>query len=118
VTPGPIVITATFVSYQIAGLVGAVVGTVAIFLPSLFAVVLVEPWFQRLRSSARFRAATQGFLLSFVGLLASVTIHFARLVPWNAPAAIIAALALVALLLKVDVLWVVLAGAAASAVAM
>jgi chromate transporter len=118
VTPGPIVITATFVGYQIAGVVGAVVGTVAIFLPSFFVLVLVEPWFQRLRSSARFRAATQGFLLSFVGLLASVTIHFARLVPWNAPSAIIAALALVALLLKVDVLWVVLAGALASAIAM
>ena len=118
VTPGPIVITATFVSYQIAGLVGAMVGTVAIFLPSLFAVVLVEPWFQRLRSSARFRAATQGFLLSFVGLLAAVTIHFARMVSWNVSSAIIAALALVALLLKIDVLWVVLAGAVASAVAM
>ena len=118
VTPGPIVITATFVSYQIAGLAGAVVGTVAIFLPSLFAVVLVEPWFDRLRSSARFRAATQGLVLSFVGLLASVTIHFARLVPWNVPAAIIGALALVALLLKLDVLWVVLAGAVASALTM
>jgi len=45
--PGPIVITATFVGYQVAGLAGAVVGTMGIFLPSLFAVVLVDPWFSR-----------------------------------------------------------------------
>jgi chromate transporter len=118
VTPGPIVITATFAGHQIAGLAGAVVGTVAIFLPSLFAVVLVEPWFDRLRSSTVFRAATRAFVLSFVGLLASVAIQFARLVSWNVPSVIIALLAFIALLRKVDVFWVVLAGAAASAAIM
>jgi chromate transporter len=41
VTPGPIVITATFVGHQVAGLAGATVGTVFIFLPSLLMVVLV-----------------------------------------------------------------------------
>jgi chromate transporter len=115
VTPGPIVITATFAGYQIAGLAGATVGTVSIFLPSLFAVVLVEPWFERLRSRVAFRAATRGFVLSFVGLLASVTIQFARLVSWNAASVTLALLALVALLRKVDVVWVVLAGAAVAA---
>ena len=118
VTPGPIVITATFVGYQVAGLAGATVGTVCVFLPSLFGVVLVEPWFDRLRSSARFRGATQGLVLSFVGLLASVTVQFARVMPWNALSGAISSLALTALLLKVDILWVVLAGAVASAVIM
>jgi chromate transporter len=118
VTPGPIVITATFVGYQVAGLAGAVAGTVCVFLPSLFAMVLVEPWFDRLRSSAVFRGATQGLVLSFVGLLASVTIHFARLIPWSVPSAILATSAMAALLLQVDVLWVVLACAAVSALVM
>ena len=114
-TPGPIVITATFVGYQVAGLAGAVVGTICIFLPSFFAVVLVEPWWGRLRSSSLFRGATQALVLSFVGLLASVTAQFAHLTPWSVPSVIIAALALTALLYKIDVLWVVLAGAVVSA---
>jgi chromate transporter len=118
VTPGPIVITATFVGHQVAGLTGAIVSTICVFLPSLFAVVLVEPWFGRLRSSSLFRGATQAFVLSFVGLLASVTIQFARLTPWSVPSAIIATLALTALLCKIDVLWVVLAGAIVSALIM
>jgi chromate transporter len=118
ITPGPIVITATFVSHQMAGVVGAVVGTISIFLPSLFAVVLVEPWFARLRARPAFRGATRGFVLSFVGLLASVTVQFGRLVDWRLPSALLALGALVALRLKVDVVWVVLAGALVSAVVM
>jgi len=114
-TPGPIVITATFVGCQVAGLAGALVGTVCIFLPSFFAVVLAEPWSRRLRSSSLFRGATQALALSFVGLLASVTVQFAHLTAWNVPSVIIAALALAALLNKIDVLWVVLAGGVVSA---
>ena len=116
VTPGPIVITATFVGYQVAGLIGACVGTAGISLPSLFVVVLVEPWFQRFRRSPVVQGITRGLVLSFVGLLASVTIHFARVVPWSVPTAFIALGGLVALLRKVDVFWVVLAGAAISVV--
>jgi chromate transporter len=115
ITPGPIVITATFVGYQAMGIAGALVGTVCIFLPSLFLVVLVEPWFRRLRSSPAFQGVTRALLLSFVGLLASVTAHFAMAAPWSVPSGAIAGLAMAALLLKVDVLWVVLAGAAISA---
>ena len=116
VTPGPIVITATFVGQQMAGIPGALVGTVCIFLPSLFIVVLVEPWFRRLRSSPTFQTVTRALVLCFVGLLASVTIHFAQIAPWSIPSGIVATLAFVALLLKVDVVWVVLGGAALCAV--
>jgi len=73
VTPGPIVITATFVGHQVAGIAGAVVGTACIFWPSFFAVVLVEPWFRWLHASVLFQGASRGIVLSFVGLLASVT---------------------------------------------
>jgi chromate transporter len=111
VTPGPIVITATFVGYQVAGLPGALAGTAGIFLPSLFVVTLAEPWFRRLRGSAAFQGATQGLVLSFVGLLASVTVQFGRAVPWGVSTALLAAGALVALRLRVPVYWVVLAGA-------
>lgn len=115
VTPGPIVITATFVGHQVAGVAGAVVGTVFIFLPSLFVLVLADPWFRKLRSSDLFQGASRALVLSFVGLLVSVAIQFARLTSWTAASVVIAGLALVALLRKVDVHWVVLAGAVVSA---
>ena len=115
VTPGPVVITATFVGQRVAGLAGALVATVSIFLPSLFVLLVAEPFFQGLRSRPSFAGATRGLVLSFVGLLASVAVHFARITPWSMTSGALATLGLAALLLEVDVVWVVLAGGAVSA---
>jgi chromate transporter len=114
VTPGPIVITATFVGYMAAGPWGAPVCTVAIFAPSFLMVAGVTPYFDRLRRSRRFNAAVAGVLSSFIGLLFTVTVAFAWRIPWEPRRAVIAAAAFAALLLKVKLPWVVLAGTAAS----
>ena len=113
-TPGPIVITATFVGYLVNGFTGAIVATVAIFLPSFLILVGVAPYFDRLRASPWFARAIGGILCSFVGLLLMVTIRFALNVHWDFPHMALAGAAFVALLLKLDILWVVLAGTAIS----
>jgi len=110
ITPGPIVITATFVGYLLYGIAGAIVATASIFLPSFLMVVGVVPHFDRLRASDRFNRCMSGILASFVGLLLSVTLQFGLDVPWNVPRIVLAGTTLVALLLRVDVLWVVLVG--------
>jgi len=109
-TPGPIVITATFVGYLLHGLIGAGVATVAIFCPSLLLVIGLTPYFSRLRTSSWFNRAITGVLSSFVGLLLAVTIRFALQVHWDWPHLLLATAALAALLKKVDILWVFLAG--------
>ena len=117
VTPGPIVITATFVGYQVAGLLGAIVGTVAIFLPSFLMVVLTVPYFDRLQHTLLFRRALRGILASFVGLLLAVTLQFGTAASWTAPSILLAVAAFVALcFLKIDILWVVLVGAVVSVI--
>ena len=83
VTPGPIVITATFVGYVLHGVAGAVVATVTVFLPSFLMVIGIVPYFDRLRASEWFNRCMSGIFASFVGLLLSVTIQFALGVPWN-----------------------------------
>lgn len=114
VTPGPIVITATFVGYQIAGLPGAVVGTVAIFSPSFLMVLITVPYLDRLQRWLMFRQALRGVLATFVGLLLSVTLQFAMAASWTSRSIPLALAAFVALRLKIDILWVVLAGAGLS----
>jgi chromate transporter len=114
VTPGPIVITTAFIGYLVYGLAGAVVGTIAIFTPSFLLVVGFAPLFGRLKSSPWFLRATTGILASFVGLLLFVTVKFALAVPWDAIRVLLGLAALAALLRKVDILYVVLAGAAVS----
>jgi len=114
VTPGPIVITTTFIGYLVFGLAGAVVGTVAVFTPSFIILVGVQPFFDRLKNAAWFLRATNGILASFVGLLLFVTVKFTLAVPWDAARVILGLAALAALLRRVDILYVVLAGAAIS----
>lgn len=53
ITPGPVVITAGFIGYLVAGLPGAIVATVAIFTPIYLAVVIPGRWFLRHREQPR-----------------------------------------------------------------
>jgi len=110
VTPGPIVMTATFVGYLLRGPLGGLLATVCVFLPSFMIVIATAPYFNRLRSSPYFKKVITGILCSFVGLLLTVTIRFAVDIPWDLPRILLSGAAFVALILKVDILWVVLAG--------
>jgi chromate transporter len=116
VTPGPIVITATFIGYMLGGLFGGVIATLGIFLPSFTLVVAVSPYFDRLRTSPYFNKIIGGVLCSFVGLLLTVTFRFALNVHWDLSHLLLASGALVALLLKVDIFWVVVVGTIISVV--
>jgi chromate transporter len=107
ITPGPIVITATFVGYLAHGLSGAITATIAIFTPSIVILIATAPMLDRLKSSPYFLGATKGALASFVGLLLFVTIKFALAVQWDIPGALLAASVLLALIKKVDILYIV-----------
>jgi chromate transporter len=110
VTPGPIVITATFVGYMVKGIGGAIVATIGVFTPSFMMVIGIAPYFDKLRTSPRFVGALNGILCSFVGLLIAVTVRFILNINWGPAHVVLVILALIALLRKIDVLWIVLAG--------
>ncbi|MBW6485856.1 MAG: chromate efflux transporter [Syntrophobacterales bacterium] len=114
ITPGPIVITATFIGYLQYGLAGGIIATAAIFLPSFVIIAGMVPYYDRLRTSPWFSRALHGILFSFVGLLLSVTIRFGLKVPWEAIRILIAGGTFAALFFKVKLLYPVLAGIAAS----
>lgn len=114
VTPGPVMITATYVGYLLHGLLGASIATLAIFLPSFIILVAVTPYFERFRASPYFNTIIKSVLCSFVGLLLMVTVNFAQDVAWDAEHIILAAAAFLALLRRVDILWVILVGAVIS----
>jgi len=114
ITPGPIVITATFVGYLVYGMAGAIIATIAIFTPSFLMLVFVAPFFDRLKASAHFIQAIDGVFASFVGLLVYVCIKFTMIVPWDVPRILLGVATLAALLRRVDILYIVLAGAVIS----
>ena len=114
VTPGPIVITATFIGFLLSGLVGAAICTISVFLPSFLIVTSITPVFDKLRTWKLFNEMIRGVLSSFVGLLFTVTIQFGIALHWGVAQIFLGAAALIALLLKTDILYVVLIGIAIS----
>jgi chromate transporter len=76
-TPGPISSTATFIGYVIAGIPGAIVATVGIFLPSFIFVLILNPIIPRLRSSKWMSAFLDAVNVSALALMAVVTIKLA-----------------------------------------
>ncbi len=72
-TPGPVFTTATFIGYLVAGLPGAVLATVAIFLPSFVFVALLTRIVDRIRDRVWSAAFLDGVNASAVALMAGVT---------------------------------------------
>lgn len=114
ITPGPIVITATFVGYLVYGITGALVATIAVFAPSFFMVITIAPFFDRLKNSIYFMKAIDGIFASFVGLLLYVCIKFTMGIPWDIVRLLLGLATSVALFRKADILYIVLIGAVLS----
>ncbi len=74
-TPGPVLSTATFIGYLLGGVKGAVVATVAIFLPSFFYVAALGPILPKLRRSAWVAAFLDSVNVCAVALMAGVTVR-------------------------------------------
>jgi chromate transporter len=78
VTPGPVFTTATFVGYVVAGFPGAVLATVAIFLPSFLFVALLTRIVDRIRSHSWSAALLDGVNAAALALMAGVTLQLGR----------------------------------------
>jgi chromate transporter len=111
-TPGPLFTTATFVGYLLAGLPGALVATVAIFLPSFLMVAALEPVVARMRRSVTTAAALDGLNVAAVALMGGVTWVLARDAVVDVPTAVVAGVAAAVLLRwRINAAWLVAAGA-------
>jgi chromate transporter len=69
ISPGPVVITATFVGYLVAGFGGAVAATVGIFLPSFILVLVAAPVLQRHRANRNVQGFVKGAYAAAIGTI-------------------------------------------------
>jgi chromate transporter len=118
VTPGPVFTTATFIGYVTGGIGGAVVATVAIFLPGFVLVALVHPLLPRIRRSERARAFLEGATVSALGLMAAVTVELGRAVVVDAFTAVLPVVSFLVLRrFRVNSTWLILGGTVAGVAA-
>jgi chromate transporter len=77
-SPGPVVLTAAFVGYKVAGVLGAFIATVAIFAPSFSFIMVTAPLLLRIRQNPWIRAFLRGVTPAVLGAIAAAVIPLAQ----------------------------------------
>jgi chromate transporter len=111
VTPGPVFTTATFVGYLLAGVPGALLATVGIFLPAFVFVAITGPIVPRLRESPILAGLLDGTNVVSLALMAGVTWQLGRASVFEPIPALIALGSLVLLFwIEINPVWLVIGG--------
>ena len=98
ITPGPVVITVAFIGFLVAGLAGAVMAAIGIFLPVYVFTIVPAPWFKRHRNNPQLKAFVDGATAAATGAITGAVIVLAMRAITDLPTAIIA-------LVSFGVLW-------------
>jgi len=78
ITPGPVLIMATFVGYRVAGTLGALLATICVFLPSFLMTIAAGSSFRRFRANRQMQAFLRGVAPAVTGLLLAATWSIGR----------------------------------------
>ena len=74
ITPGPVVITVAFIGFIVAGLAGAVMASIGIFLPVYLFTIIPAPWFKRHRDNPQLKAFVDGATAAATGAITGAVI--------------------------------------------
>ena len=74
ITPGPVVITVAFIGFLVAGLAGAVMASIGIFLPVYVFTIVPAPWFKRHRDNPQLKAFVDGATAAATGAITGAVI--------------------------------------------
>lgn len=93
-SPGPVVITATFVGFLVAGFWGSLASTVAIFLPSFILVLAAAPLLQRHRQNPNVQGFIKGAYGAAIGTILGASILLGKIAIGDAVTVLLAAISL------------------------
>lgn len=108
VTPGPVIMTSTFIGYRVGGPLASVLSTFCVFWPSALLLVMLAPEFDRLRRIRAVGAAVRGLLAAFVAMLFFVLWQVTSASVTDLPTLLMSLAGLALLRLKVAPGWVIL----------
>jgi chromate transporter len=97
ISPGPVVITATFVGYLVAGFWGAVVATIGIFLPSFLLILIAAPILMRYRTNPNVQGFIKGAYAAAIGTILGAAVLLGRIAIGDWLTAVVALVSLVVL---------------------
>jgi chromate transporter len=84
-TPGPVFSSVTFIGYQINGFSGALISTIAIFLPSFIFVALLNPLVKKMRNSKMFATFLDAVNVASIAIIISICLQMGKetIIDWR-----------------------------------
>ncbi|MDR6764336.1 chromate transporter [Flavobacterium sp. 2755] len=84
-TPGPVFSAVTFIGYQINGFAGALISTIAIFLPSFIFVALLNPMIKKIRNSKLFSTFLDAINVASIAIILSICLEMGKetIIDWR-----------------------------------
>jgi chromate transporter len=108
VTPGPILISAAFIGFKVAGFMGAAAATIGIFAPPAIVMLICTRYLDRIKKSETIKAALRGIRSAVIGMIAAAAVVVLKTAQPNLVSVVIFGATLIALLrLKVETAWII-----------
>lgn len=89
ITPGPIFISATFIGYKVAGIVGACIATVAVFVPPGIVMIIFSEFLNKIKESVVIFAIFKGLRPAIIGMILSAAFSIGKGAELSWPSGII-----------------------------
>jgi chromate transporter len=108
ITPGPILISATFIGFKVAGILGALVATVGIFLPPALIMVAATNGLERVKKSPLLQAALRGVRPAVIGMIFAAAVVIGNTAETHWMSVVIFTAGLAALMrFHLEVIWII-----------
>lgn len=109
ITPGPIIISATFIGYKVCGIVGAIIATASVILPSFIMICLATEAIKKFRENKILANFLRGARVAVIGMVFDAGVSIGRSSLVDLKTVLIAAVSIICLFkYKVNPIWVLL----------
>jgi chromate transporter len=109
ITPGPIIISATFIGYKVCGIVGATIATASVILPSFIMICLATEAIKKFRENKILANFLRGARVAVIGMVFDAGVSIGRSSLVDLKTVLIAAVSIICLFkYKVNPIWVLL----------
>ena len=111
ITPGPFLITAVFIGYKLAGVIGSILATIGIFYPSFFYTLLMSELYSKIKRFMLLQKALKGILAAFTGMIFFVALSLGEYSLTSKAAFVWAVFALVGVrYFRLNIVWIFFIG--------
>ena len=108
ITPGPILISATFIGYKMAGILGALAATIGIFVPPAMLMLICTHFLDKIKKSKKINLALTGIRCGVIGMIAAAAVVVWQSAQQDWKSAAIFLVALLSLMrYRIEVAWII-----------